>query len=276
MTVLRIEDLTKDYGSFILNKVSFSMEKGRIMGFIGRNGAGKSTTLKAMFDHVHKDSGVVSFFGLDYTQNETKIKQRVGFVGGGIDFYGRKKLSLITDVYHSFYENWDDAAYKRYMTKFSLDESQTPLKLSQGMKVKYALTLALSHHAELLVLDEPTSGLDPVSRQDLLDVFLSLQKSGVSILFSTHITEDLEKCADDITYIKNGRIIASGDINAFKDAYAVVHAQAFTDQQQKFLIGVRQDKSGSSALIKAEDAGKLPLPCCKAALDDIMIHMERE
>lgn len=215
MAILEVTGLCKDYPAFHLKDVSFVLEKGRIMGFIGRNGAGKTTTLKSILNIVHPSAGQIRFFGLDLLPHEDEIKSRIGYAGGAVDFYKRKKIHKLIEVTRSFYPNWDDAACRQWMEIFSLDENKSPSELSEGMKVKLALTLALSHHAELLILDEPTSGLDPVSRAELLDVFRYLKKDGVSILFSTHITSDLENCADDITYIAKGTLIASGPLDTF-------------------------------------------------------------
>ena len=215
MELVKVEKLTKKYPKFFLDGVSFAMEEGRIMGFIGRNGAGKSTTLKSMLHMVHPDSGQVTCFGLDMDKQEADIKQRIGFAGGVVDYYRKKKISQILDMTKRFYPNWDDKLCEKYMQMFSLDGDKTPSQLSEGMKVKLNLTMALSHKAELLILDEPTSGLDPVSREELLEIFKHLKKQGVSILFSTHITSDLEKCADDITYIREGRVLYTGSMEAF-------------------------------------------------------------
>ena len=215
MAVLEVNKLRKQYPAFLLDDVTFSLESGRIMGLIGRNGAGKTTTLKSIFNLVHPDGGTVRVFGLSMPQEERAIKQRIGYAGGAIDYYRRKKLGRIAEVTRTFYESWDDETYRKYLSAFSLDENKTPMQLSEGMRVKFSLTLALSHRAELLILDEPTSGLDPVSRAELLDAFLFLREKGVSILFSTHITSDLEKCADDITYIARGKLIDSGPLDAF-------------------------------------------------------------
>ena len=220
MGILEVQGLTKRYPSFLLDGVTFSMEQGRIMGLIGRNGAGKTTTLKSIFNLVHPDGGEVRIFGLEMPKEEREIKQRIGYAGGAVDFYSRKKLSQIVDVTKQFYGNWDDEAYRKYMDAFSLDANKTPKELSEGMRVKFSLTLALSHRAELLILDEPTSGLDPVSRAELLDAFLFLKEKGVSILFSTHITSDLEKCADDITYIAKGKVLASQSLSSFMEENA--------------------------------------------------------
>ena len=238
MNVLEVRGLCKTYPGFRLQDVSFSVAPGSIMGFIGRNGAGKTTTLKSLLHIVHPDAGDIRFFGLDLNEHEREIKQRIGYAGGAVDFYKRKPIRVLADVTRSFYDNWDEAAYRRYMDAFSLDERKSPSQLSEGMRVTLNLTLALSHRAELLILDEPTSGLDPVSREELLDAFTFLRGKGVAILFSTHITSDLEKCADDISYISRGKLLAS-------------------ESMQGFL-----------ARCGAEGAG--------STLDEIMVHYEKE
>ncbi len=215
MKVLKVDNLSKVYPFFELKNVSFSVEKGSIMGFIGRNGAGKTTTLKAIMNMVHASGGNVEFFGLDMSKNEREIKKRIGYAGGAIDYYKRKKIKKLLDITSRFYDNWDSDVCKKYMTLFSLNENKTPSELSEGMKVKLNLTIALSHGAELLILDEPTSGLDPVSRAELLEIFKRLKERGISILFSTHITSDLDQCADDITYIREGEIVYTGTLSDF-------------------------------------------------------------
>ena len=208
--VLDVSSLNKEYPAFRLENVSFSMPKGSITGFIGRNGAGKTTTIKSILNLVHRSGGEIRFFGLDLAGHENEIKSRIGYAGGAVSYYKKKKIRDIVAVTKTFYSNWDDAAYQKYLKAFDLDDNKTPEQLSEGMKVKLNLTLALSHKAELLILDEPTSGLDPISRDELLDIFEALRDKGVSILFSTHITSDLDKCADHIIYIRQGRIVASG------------------------------------------------------------------
>lgn len=212
MSLLTVSNLTKRYPAFTLDGVSFGVDAGEIVGFIGRNGAGKTTTLKSLLGFVHPDGGSAEFFG---GAGEAEIKQRVGFVSGGIAHYPKAKLRAITDVTRRFYTRWDEAAYRRYLNEFSLDENKTPSELSEGMKVKYSLALALSHNAELLILDEPTSGLDPFSRDELLEIFLKLKRQGIGILFSTHIITDLERTADRIVYIRGGRIFADERLEEF-------------------------------------------------------------
>ena len=213
--MLKVVQIAKEYPGFRLHNVSFSVRKGTIMGFIGRNGAGKTTTLKSIMNMVHMTQGRVEFFGLDMAEKEREIKQRVGYAGGAVDYYKKKKIRKLLDITKRFYDSWDDAVCSKYMQLFSLDENKTPAELSQGMKVKLNLAIALSHGAQLLILDEPTSGLDPVSRVELLEIFKYLKTQGVSILFSTHITSDLDQCADEITYIRQGQIVYSGSMSGF-------------------------------------------------------------
>lgn len=208
MNVVELDNVCKTYPSFKLNNISFSLESGKITGFIGRNGTGKTTTIKSMLNLVHIDSGNVCYFGLPLSGHETEIKQRIGYSTGTVSWYPRKTIRQIIDVTKTFYTNWDEDTCRRYMDLFNLDENKKPIELSDGMKVKCNLMFALSHGAEVLILDEPTSGLDPFSRDELLDVFITLKEHGVTILFSTHITSDLEKCADNIVYISNGEIKA--------------------------------------------------------------------
>ena len=273
--VLEIRGLCKEYPSFRLKDVGFSLARGHIMGFIGRNGAGKTTTLKSALNIVHPSAGELRYFGLDFAENELEIKRRIAFVSGGANYYPNKKLSTVTAVTRSFYEGWDEAAYRRYLQLFALDESKTLKALSAGMQVKYALALALSHGAELLILDEPTSGLDPVSRDELVDVFLSLADEGVSILFSTHITDDLDKCADDVTYIRNGEIVFSLPIGELREKYRTValsaeQAEAYRDR----LIGCKRAKEGFTALV--ERGACEELGGHTSGLEEIMVHLDRE
>ncbi|MGM9642121.1 MAG: ABC transporter ATP-binding protein, partial [Eubacteriales bacterium] len=209
MSIAEVKDLKKEYPSFLLDNVSFKLEAGRITGFAGRNGAGKTTTIKSMLNLIHPDGGEISCFGMPLVGYEAEIKRRIGYSTGTVSWYPRKKLGDIARITKSFYPNWDDNAYSKYLDLFGLDENKTPLELSEGMKVKFNLLLALSHRAEILILDEPTSGLDPFSRDELLDIFTALRDDGVAIFFSTHIISDLEKCADDIVYISGGKIKAA-------------------------------------------------------------------
>ena len=221
MNTLEVCGLCKSYPAFTLRDVSFCVPQGAIMGFIGRNGAGKSTTIKSILGLVHPDSGTAYFEGKDIQSNELLFRENIGVVLGGIDFYPKKKIRTITDVTRKFYTNWNEEKYRHYCDVFAIDEEKRVDQLSSGMKVKYLLALALSHDARLLILDEPTSGLDPVSRDELTELFRAIVADGTrSILFSTHITSDLEKCASHITFIKDGAILYSGTREQFMTVFS--------------------------------------------------------
>ena len=212
MNIVELSGVCKTYPAFRLDHVSFSLEAGKITGFIGRNGAGKTTTIKSMLNLVHPDSGEISYFGLPFSGHEMEIKQRIGYSTGTVSWYPRKSIREIVSVTKAFYPSWDEEAYRNYLELFGLDEAKKPIELSEGMKVKFNLLLALSHRAEVLILDEPTS--------ELLELFMTLKEHGVTILFSTHITSDIEKCADDLVYISNGTIQAACSKQEFLEQYS--------------------------------------------------------
>ena len=279
MNILQVQNLSKQYPGFRLDRVSFDVEEGCIMGFIGRNGAGKTTTIKSILNLVHADGGSVLFEGRDLWANETECKKQIGLVLGEFNYYKRKKLKAIADVTKRFYPDWDEQTYRTLLQRFSLDPEKRINELSQGMRVKFALALALSHHAKLLVLDEPTSGLDPVSRDELLDIFRSIIEDGEhSILFSTHIISDLEKCADYITYIKYGRIVVSTNADSFRDAYRLVSGETEDlERHRDRLIGYRAHAFGFTGLMRKEDAQAADgLKVAPADMESIMIYTEKE
>jgi ABC-2 type transport system ATP-binding protein len=278
--MLTVKNLCKTYPKFHLNNVSFTLEKGFIMGFIGRNGAGKTTTLKSMMGLVHSDSGEVYVNNLDFQKNEFACKQQIGFVLGGVDYFPKKKIKTITDVTKRFYKHWDEEAYQGYLKRFEIDQDKRIDELSAGMRVKYSLALAMSHDAELLILDEPTSGLDPVSRDDLLDLFQELIQNGdKSILFSTHITSDLERCADYITYIKDGNILFTEEKETFLNRYNIISGKQdqLSSDLEKHLIGLRKHRFGFEAMIPSEmEMDFSAFEISKPNLETIMVHLERE
>lgn len=279
MELFKIEHLTKRYRSFELNDISFSLEPGYIMGFIGPNGAGKTTTLKCMLGLTARDGGSVQMFGKDFFENELELKQHIGVSLGGVDYYAKTKMRTISEVVGRFYANWDEPLYRSLMKRFHLDENKRPSELSGGMKIKYALTLAMSHHAKLLILDEPTSGLDPVARDDLLTLFQELIENGeMSILFSTHITSDLEKCADFITYIENGRMIASCEKDELIESYRIVKGTAAQRAAiESRMISLKTHAYGFTGLIRTKDLiASDTVALEKPTLEDIMIYHARE
>ena len=279
MNILQVENLSKTYPTFKLDNVSFSLEKGYIMGFIGRNGAGKTTTLKSMLKFVHPDSGKVSINGFDIEKDEFSVKNSIGFVSGLDGFYNSKKIKQVTDITKKFFSNWSDETYKNLLEKFNLDENKFIKNLSAGMKVKYQLAIAMSHDARLLILDEPTSGLDPVSRDELVILFQDYVADGEhSILFSTHVISDLEKCADYITYIKKGKILDSCDVVSFKEKYLLVNGKKedLTDELKSKVIGVHEHNFGFEGMILKSDKDLFrKCEITQPSMEEIMVHTER-
>lgn len=281
MAILEIQGLTKHYPHFSLDNVSFSLDEGYIMGFIGRNGSGKSTTLKSLYRLVKKDAGEISLLGKrleDY--NEKELKQNVSLMLGGIDFYGNTKVGRITEATRPFYENWDEGTYQKLIKKFSLIEDKKFKELSNGMKTKYLLTLAMSHHAKLLILDEPTSGLDPFSRDEILTTFQEFIASGdSSVLFSTQIVSDLEQIADYITYIKDGKIIKSEEKEAFCDSYRYFRIKPSEAKSipSSLILGHKENNVVYEGLVKKEDENRLPSDAVVFVpnIEQVMIMIER-
>ena len=277
--ILEVRGLCKKYPSFELKGVDLTIDSGYIVGFIGRNGAGKTTTLKGILGLTHADAGSVMAFGRDFRQNENEVKQSIGVVFGEFGYYPDKKLKAITKVFKRFYNEWDDEAYRGYLKKFELDENKRVKELSAGMKVKYSLALALSHNARLLILDEPTSGLDPVSRDELTDVFRSIVSDGEhSILFSTHITSDLDKCADYIIYIRSGEIVMQGDREEIIGSYRLIQGgrDDLTPQLRSVLDGIKETPFGFTALIHEKDLYLAEgLSIANADIESIMVYSEK-
>ena len=280
MYLLEVENLCKTFPTFSLKDVSFKIEEGYIMGFIGRNGAGKTTTLKSMLNFVKADKGTCVINGFDVSKDEIKVKESIGFVSGTDGFYQTTKIKTITNVTKKFFDNWNEELYKKLLSTFKLDENKKIKELSAGMKIKYQIALAMCHDAKLLILDEPTSGLDPVSRDELIMLFRDYISDGKhSILFSTHITSDLEKCADYITYIKDGKIIKSTDICSFKDEYILVAGKKedLSDELKNNLIGLYQSSFGFEALMeKSKSSFAKDLQITNPSLEEIMVCMERQ
>ena len=277
--ILTVRNLCKNYPAFELHDVSFSIRASSIMGLIGRNGAGKTTTIKSILRLVRPDGGSVEFLGQPVDDDAAALRREAGYVSGDLCYYPRKRLSQLTAVTRSFYSAWDSARYEALLRRFSLDDSKRVCELSAGMKVKYQLACALSHGAKLLILDEPTSGLDPVSRNDLLDLLRSLcEQDGVSILFSTHITSDLDACADDVTYLQNGTVAQSVSLAGFTAPWKKLTGPetALAPALRGALRGLRVHRGEFEALYPSD----LPCPAgCREELADlqtVMVYLERE
>ena len=277
--ILKIEHLCKDYPTFSLKNVSFAVKPGEIMGFIGRNGAGKTTTLKCIMNLVHYQNGKISAFDLDMTEHELENKQRIGFALSELNYYPNKTIRQIMNVTKRFYKNFDERRFEEMCKLFNLNIDKKLEELSSGMKVKYSVAIALSHDAELLILDEPTSGLDPVSRDEILDIFREIVKKGDrAILFSTHITSDLDKCATGVTYIHDGCIIYTGTKKGFVNSYLFVKDKTKNKQLEKEYIASKELDDHIEGLIsvdKKEIFEKHGIKPVEPDLEQIMVYLER-
>ena len=221
--VLEVRGLEKRYPDFTLAGVSFSVPRGYVMGLVGPNGAGKTTTLKSILGLIRRDGGTVRVAGLDPQTEGAAVRSRIGFVHDEPRMPRHLTLRRIARLVSGFYRDWDDAAFRRLADAFGLPLGKRFGALSRGTRTKFALALALCHGAELVVMDEPTSGLDPVFRRELLDVLLeALQEARASILFSTHITADLDRIADYVTLLQHGRVVFSASKDEILDRWALV------------------------------------------------------
>ena len=277
--VLRLEDVCKTYPSFSLKNVSFSVKPGEIMGFIGRNGAGKTTTLKSIMNLIHYENGKISAFDKDMTENELENKQRIGFSLSELNYYPNRTIRQLMNVTKKFYKNFDEKKFEEVCKLFNLNQDKKLEELSSGMKVKYSVAVALSHHAELLILDEPTSGLDPVSRDEVLDIFREIVKSGErAILFSTHITSDLDKCASNITYIHDGEILYTGKKKDFVNSYLFVTDKTKNKDLEKEYIASKELDDRIEGLIDANKKDVFiqnGIEPKEPDLEQIMVYLER-
>ena len=277
--ILKLENVNKNYPSFSLKDVSFAIKPGEIMGFIGRNGAGKTTTLKCIMNLVHYESGSIQAFGKDMTLNELENKQRIGFALSEVNYHPNRTIKQLMDVTKHFYRNFDEKKFTEVCKVFNLDMNKKIEELSSGMKVKYSVAIALSHKAELLILDEPTSGLDPVSREEVLDIFREIVKSGErAILFSTHITSDLDKCASHITYIHNGQIVFAGKKKDFVGSYLFVIDKTKNKDLEKEYIAYKELDDRIEGLIgtdKKDVFVQNGIEPREPDLEEIMIYLER-
>ena len=278
-TALKIEHLNKKYPAFSLKDVSFEVKPGEIMGFIGRNGAGKTTTLKSIMNLIHFESGSISAFDTDMTQNELENKQRIGFALSELNYYPNKTIRQLMDVTKRFYKNFEEEKFNQVCKMFNLDLDKKLEELSSGMKVKYSVAIALSHKAELLILDEPTSGLDPVSRDEILDIFREIVKNKErAILFSTHITSDLDKCASNITYIHDGSIVYTGTKKDFVNSYMFVKDKTKNKELENEYIACKELDDYIEGLISADKKDvfvKAGITPKEPDLEEIMIYLER-
>lgn len=277
---LEVNNLTKSFTGFKLKNISFSLPKGYIMGLIGPNGSGKTTTIKLILNMLKRYIGEIKIFGLDNIKDEKIIKENIGVVFDSNFFCEDWTVAQSGSAISSFYTNWDNEKFNAYLNQFHISTKKKVKELSRGMQMKLMLACALSYDAKLLILDEPTSGFDPVSRNELLNILSEYIEDGEhSVLFSTHITGDLEKVADYITYINHGEIFFSGGKDEFVDMFRIVKGgrEELSVDLNKKLIGLRRFPTGFEALIKTEDIRLFShLAIEKATIDDIMVFTNKE
>ena len=281
--ILEIKNLRKTFKDFTLNDISFSLPKGYITGFIGPNGSGKTTTIKLIMNLLKKDGGEIRVFGLDHIRQEKEVKNRIGFVYDESHFYEELTVEEMKRIIAPVYEKWDEQQFQSYIGKFALPRNKKIKELSRGMKVKFSLAVALSHHADLLIMDEPTSGLDPVVRSDILDILYALiQDENKGVFFSTHITSDLDRIADYIVMIYNGEILFCTRKDELMENHAVVkgNLSLLDTVRSRNLVGIRKSSYGFEAL--STDKGtaaafaKEGAVIDKPTLEDIMLYYTRK
>lgn len=279
---IELKNVTKSFGDFRLNNLSFTVKKGFITGFIGPNGSGKTSTIKLIMNLLKKDAGQINVFGMDPEKHEKEVKQRIGFVYSENYFFEERTIEEIKNFVSLSYKNWDDVLFAQYATKFQLPRNKKIKTLSTGMKMKFSLALALSHHADLLILDEPTSGLDPVIRMEVLDILAELARDqDKTIFFSTHITSDLDRLADYVTFIYKGQLVFSKAKDDILSNYRVVKGpcELLNENTQGVLMGIRKSSVGFEALTSQIDRaqellqGKAVLEV--PSLEDIMVFTVR-
>lgn len=275
---IEISGVTKRYEGFTLDNVSFNVPKGSIMGFIGQNGAGKTTTIRSLLNITNIDEGEIRLLGLDYPNGEFEIKKRLAVVFDELPFHDVFNALDMARIFEGLYPEWDNAVYFAYLERFKLPPKKKIGQYSKGMKMKLQIACALSHNAELLIMDEATAGLDPVVRDEILHIFMEYLRDGErSILMSSHITGDLEKIADSVTFIDKGKILLSGYKDVILETYGIMKCSK--DEAEKIdradIVSVRANKFGAEVMLRDRESaahkygGAVVDP---ASLDDIMLY----
>ncbi len=276
-----IHGLTKRYKDFTLDNISFRIPKGTIMGFVGENGAGKTTTIKAILDLIKTDGGEAYLLGCPSKSLSKEVKAELGVVFDGSNFHDNLTLENINLIMKNIYTNWDEVMFRCYLDRFHLPQKKIIKEFSRGMKMKVSIAVALSHHSKLLILDEATSGLDPMVRDEILDIFLEfIQDEEHTILLSSHIISDIEKIADYVTFIHQGKIIFCESKDELIYQYGIIHCRkedaAVIDRS--FVVGVRENNFGTDVMINK----KAEFQKCyhqytvdKTSIEEIMLFISR-
>ena len=275
---IEINGITKKYDGFTLDNVSFDVPKGSIMGFIGQNGAGKSTTIRSLLNIIPVNSGEIRILGLDHIRNEKEIKERIAVVFDELPFHDVFNAKDMSRIFEGIYPKWNRNEYMRYLDRFQLPRKKKIGEFSKGMKMKLQIACALSHEAELLVMDEPTSGLDPVVRDEILRIFMEYLEDGErSILMSSHITSDLEKIADSITYIDRGKILLSGYKDEILESHGVIKCskEQLAEIDPADIVSARVNAFGAEVMVSDREAAGYKysgLMLDPTSLEEIMLY----
>lgn len=280
---IEISGLTKKYDGFTLDNISFSVPKGSIMGFIGQNGAGKTTTIRALLNITKCDAGTIKMLGLDHIQNEYEIKEHIAAVFDEIPFHESFNAIQVCKMFRGLYGAWDEKKYFEYLDRFGLPRKKKIAKFSKGMKMKLQISAALSHGAKLLIMDEATTGLDPVVRNEILDIFREyLQDEENSILMSSHITSDLDKIADCVTFIDKGKLLLTGYKDEILDSHGILKCtkEDFREIAIEDYVSARVTDFGVEAMVSDREAAKKKYSGAlieKTNLEEIMLfYVNRE
>lgn len=274
---LAVDGLTKQYKDFTLDGVSFTVPCGTIVGLVGENGAGKSTTMNAILGLIQKDAGTIEIFGKQDAQIDNAVRNRIGVVFDGNNFPDVLTARQLSNIFKKLYDEWDEGEYFALLQKISLPLDKKIKEFSKGMKMKLSIAVALSHHSQLLILDEATSGLDPVVRDDILDMFLDfVQDEGHSILVSSHITSDLEKVADYIVFIHQGKVVFVKPKDELRYQYGVLRCgkAQFEEIDRADLVAWRRQDYEWEALVADREAARRKYPKAvvdPATIDEIML-----
>ena len=279
--ILEINGLNKRYDDFELKDVTFSLPKGYIMGFVGQNGSGKTTTIRSILNMAKTESGKISVFGLDSVEDSIAIKERIGVVFDSLYLAEHLTAKQIEQQLRPFYKDWSSEEFSRRLKEFELPDNKKVGEFSKGMKMKFMIAIALSHNAELIILDEPTSGLDPVARDELHDILTEyIEDENRGVLFSTHITADVERIADYVTILHGGKVWYTGTKDELAEKYAVIKGDKadVTAELMDRMIGYHAYRSGFEALIDTDDLAGLPasLEYEKASIDEILVYIAKE
>lgn len=254
---IEIKDLTKHYKNFSLDKVNFTVPAGTIMGFVGENGAGKTTTIKAILDLLHIDEGEIQVLGANSRGLDKQRKAEIGVVFDGSNLHENMTVKNINTIMKNIYPNWEENTFRGYLNKLRLPEDKIIKEFSRGMKMKLSIAIALSHNSKLLILDEATSGLDPMVRDEILDIFLDfIQDEAHTILLSSHIISDIEKIADYVTFIHDGKIIFSESKDHLIYQHGVIHCrkEEVDSIDRSYIVGIRKNSFGADVMIRDKDA----------------------